>query len=66
MPIRNSQHPTKKHRATTKSVDKFLVYSAVRNAISDVGPMDTSFIVPKMTYTKHPTNAEFSPIYNTR
>lgn len=59
--MRNSTQPTKKQRATTKSGVSSLVYSMVRRDMSEVGPIDTSLIVPNTTYTKQPINAEFSP-----
>lgn len=47
-PMSNSVHPARKVKRITKSTGRSLVYSSTRKAINDVGPMETSFIVPKI------------------
>lgn len=61
MPIKNSTHPAKKHKSTTKSIGMSRVYCSVTRAIKDDGPIETSLMVPKKMYKKPPTKQEYKP-----
>lgn len=62
-PIKNSTHPAKKHKRTTKSTGMSRVYCKVTRAIKDDGPIDTSLIVPKKMYRKPPIKQEYRPYW---
>lgn len=47
-PIKNSTTPEIKVRNNTKAGVNSLVYSKVSKDIKDVGPIETSFIVPNI------------------
>ena len=48
-PIVNSTHPAKNPKRIIKSSGMSLVNSMTKIAIRDVGPIDTSLILPKKT-----------------